>query len=63
MGVSDAWREHVPVVVREVATGWPSVRLKLGARAAAIFSSLQRARIWTLGFVFNWVWSFSLGRA
>ena len=43
--MSDAWREHVPVVVPEVATGWPSVRLRLGARAAAGFSSQQGARI------------------
>ncbi|KHG29591.1 hypothetical protein F383_13214 [Gossypium arboreum] len=29
MGVSDAWREHMPVVVHEAAIGWPSVLLRL----------------------------------
>ncbi|TYH01606.1 hypothetical protein ES288_A09G072600v1 [Gossypium darwinii] len=39
MGVSDAWREHMSVVVREAAIGWPSVLLRLEGCCCFLFSA------------------------
>ncbi|KAK5840248.1 hypothetical protein PVK06_009137 [Gossypium arboreum] len=39
MGVSDAWREHMPVVVREATIGWPSVLLRLEGYCCFLFSA------------------------
>ncbi|KAK8358969.1 hypothetical protein V6Z11_A04G063700 [Gossypium hirsutum] len=39
MGVSDAWREHMLVVVREAAIGWPSVLLRLEGCCCFLFSA------------------------
>ncbi|KAG4211831.1 hypothetical protein ERO13_A02G126200v2 [Gossypium hirsutum] len=39
MGVSDAWRVHMPVVVHEAAIGWPSVLLRLEGCCCFLFST------------------------
>ncbi|TYI09362.1 hypothetical protein ES332_A09G067600v1 [Gossypium tomentosum] len=39
MGVSDAWREHMSVVVREAAIGWSSVLLRLEGCCCFLFSA------------------------